>query len=389
MAPATVTDQPTPIDINNDTADMQTTDKLTIRQPDDMHVHLRDGAMMRAVVSYTARQFGRAIIMPNLKPPVRTLADAQDYHARITGALSLNNSNNNDNQQQQQQQSSFTPLMTLYLTDTTSVDDIRAAKASGLVHSCKLYPAGATTNSAFGVTSVDKIDTVLEAMQACDLVLCIHGEVTDPDVDIFDREARFMSYVLPRIVNKYPTLRIVLEHVTTKEAVEFVSNHPGDNVAASVTAHHLLYSRMALFEGAKLHPHMFCLPVLKRDLHRQAILSAIANDTKGRFFAGTDSAPHTKNAKQCSEACAGIFTAHAAVALYAEAFDHAGMLHKLEDFCSVNAAKFYKLPLNEKHITLTRCQSKVMHEIPVDGMEPIIPLRAGQCIEWAVSDVDD
>ena len=380
MAPANATSQAE----NGNSDDMvsssstEQVDEITIRQPDDLHVHFRDGAMLRAVVSYTAQHFGRSIIMPNLKPPVRTLADAQGYHSRIMDALADTNVKTN-----------FKPLMTLYLTDTTTEEEVRRAKASGLVHACKLYPAGATTNSAFGVTSIDRVHDVLLAMQECDLVLCIHGEVTAPSVDIFDREAEFIATVLPVIVSRYPTLRIVLEHVTTKEAVEFVSNHRSDNVAASVTAHHLLYSRMALFEGAKLHPHMFCLPVLKRDLHRQAILHAIATDTRGRFFAGTDTAPHTRDAKQCSEACAGIFTAHAAVALYAEAFDQAGMIHKLEDFCSVNGARFYKLPLNTKRVTLTRYPSKVVDEIAVDGMEPIIPLRAGHSIEWAVSDPHD
>lgn len=345
-------------------------EKITIRQPDDMHVHFRDGALLEAVAPFTASQFSRAIIMPNLTPPVRTLQDAESYFERIKKALPS--------------QSNFTPLMTLYLTDNTTHDDIEIAHKSGLVKACKLYPAGATTNSSLGVTSIDALSSALTAMQTYRMVLCVHGEVTSPDVDMFDREASFIASVLPRLLTTYPTLKIVLEHVTTSEAVDAVLSAPPGRLAASVTAHHLLYSRQALFEGAKLHPHMFCLPVLKREAHRQAIVQAIADDDESRFFAGTDSAPHPSDAKISSDCCAGIFSAHCALSLYTEAFDKAGILHRLEKFLSVNGSNFYGLPLNEGYITLEKRTSNVLKKVDVKGMQPVIPLRAGETVSWTV-----
>lgn len=343
---------------------------ITIRRPDDMHVHLRDGDMLSAVASYTAAQFERAIIMPNLKPPIRTLSEAQQYSERIKANL--------------QPETKFTPLMTLYLTDSTTPDDIHTAHNSGLVKACKLYPAGATTNSALGVTSIDAIAPALTAMQEVGMVLCIHGEVVFPEVDIFDREAEFVSGVLPKLLTSYPTLKIVLEHVTTLEAAKAVLSHPPGRLAATITAHHLLFSRHALFEGAKLHPHMFCLPVLKRDIHRQALIKALSEDEHGRFFAGTDSAPHPRDTKLCTDSCAGIFSAPCAVQLYTEAFDAAGLLHKLEAFLSENGARFYGLPLNEGTITLVQRPSMVEDKVCVKNAEPVIPLRAGQSVAWTI-----
>lgn len=344
--------------------------ELIIRRPDDMHVHLRDGPMLAAVAPFTAAQFERAIIMPNLKPPVRTLADAQKYYERIKQSLPA--------------YPQFTPLMTLYLTDNTTADDITTAHDSGLVKACKLYPAGATTNSALGVTSIDHIKPALEAIQAVGMVLCIHGEVVSPGIDIFDREAEFVAKVLPKLLTSYPTLKIVLEHVTTSEAAQAVLSHPPGRLAATVTAHHLIYSRHALFEGAKLHPHMFCLPVLKREIHRQALVSAIAQDEHGRFFAGTDSAPHPRDTKLCPDACAGIFSAPCAVELYAEAFDNEALLHKLAPFLSENGARFYGLPLNKGTITLVRRPSVVKDLVHVEQSEPVVPLRAGQSVAWTI-----
>lgn len=345
---------------------------ITIRRPDDMHVHLRDGPMLKAVADYTANLCSRAIIMPNLKPPVRTLTEALAYRERIMAAISPAN------------RSSFTPLMTLYLTDHTTAEQIEEAYNSGYVYACKLYPAGATTNSAFGVTSYDAITPAVAAMERIGMVLCIHGEDASPSVDMFDREKVFLSLTLPTLLTRFPKLKVVLEHITTADAANFVLNHTEGRLAASITAHHLLYSRQALFEGAKIHPHMFCLPILKRETHRQALLKAIGEDDKQRFFAGTDSAPHPKDAKICPEGCAGIFTANAAVSLYTEAFVDAGLLDKLEDFYSVNGAKFYGLGLNSGSVTLEQRESKVIDQINVEGSEPIIPLRAGKSLKWTV-----
>lgn len=348
-------------------------DVITIRRPDDFHVHFRDGEMLKVVAPLTARQFGRAIIMPNLKPPVRTVQDAAQYKERIEAALSKH--------------PAFTPLMTLYLTDQTTAEEVKVAHSSGFVKACKLYPAGATTNSAFGVTSMEKVAGALRAMEQVGMVLCVHGESTDPGVDVFDKEAEFVSKVMPKLLSDFPQLKIVLEHVTTANAVDLVSETPGRRLAATITAHHLIYSRQAIFQGAKIHPHMFCLPVLKRETHRQALLKAILDDTDGKFFAGTDSAPHAESSKICSEGCAGIFTGHAAVELYAEAFQEAGALSKLEAFLSENGAKFYGLPLNDNTLTLRKAPRLISQKIPVPGSDPIIPLRSGQSIKWTLSDI--
>jgi dihydroorotase len=358
--------------------------KLTIRAPDDFHVHLRDGSMLQAVAPLSATAFARALVMPNLQPPVRTLADAESYRSRIMDALPDG--------------STFCPLMTLYLTDSTTPEDIRAATASGFIPAAKLYPAGATTNSAHGVTSLSKIAAVVSAMQDAGMVMCIHGEVTrdgatGEEVDVFDRETTFVKEVLPGLLADYPTLKIVLEHATTADAVDIVQATPGTRLAATLTAHHLLYSRMALFAGAKVHPHLFCLPVLKRERHRQALLQAIANDERGVFFAGTDSAPHVRSAKLCASGCAGIFTAEHAVALYAEAFEEANAMGKLEAFLSENGARFYGLALNEGKITVEKAAaggkggSLVAEAITIGGVatDPVIPLRAGETLLWSAT----
>lgn len=344
--------------------------RLTIRRPDDFHVHFRDGELLKVVAPLTARQFARAIVMPNLKPPVKTVQDAATYRERIMAALPAG--------------VSFTPIMTLYLTDNTTAEDIEAAYSSGFVKACKLYPAGATTNSAHGVTSVDKIYNVLKAMEQVGMVLCIHGESTAPETDIFDKEAQFVSDVLPKILEDFPHLKIVLEHVTTSEAVEIVRKTPGSRLAATITAHHLLYCRQAIFAGAKIHPHMFCLPVLKREKHRRALMTAIAEDIEGKFFAGTDSAPHPESSKICAEGCAGIFTGLCAVELYVEAFEEAGALHNLQTFLSENGARFYGLQLNEGTISLLKTPHVVPSKIPVSDSQVIVPLRSGEKVKWTV-----
>jgi dihydroorotase len=284
---------------------------LTLIRPDDWHLHLRDGDMLAAVLPDTARQFARAIVMPNLKPPVRTLADAQAYRGRILAALPAG--------------MAFNPLMTLYLTDNTDPADVAHAHASGIVQAVKYYPAGATTNSDSGVSDIHKVEAVLEVMQEIGMPLLLHGEVTDPEVDIFDREAVFIDRVLTPLLRRLPKLKVVLEHITTRQAADFVTAAPA-NVAATITAHHLLYNRNAMFQGG-MRPHYYCLPVLKRETHRHALIEAAVSGNP-KFFLGTDSAPHAKHTKETACGCAGIYTAHAALELYAEAFDHAGALDK-------------------------------------------------------------
>jgi len=310
---------------------------LTLTRPDDWHLHLRDGAVLADVLADSCRQMARAIIMPNLKPPVTTLDAAVAYRERILAARPAG--------------SDFDPLMTLYLTDSTSGAQIRAAKASGLVHAVKLYPAGATTHSDAGVTAIRHAMPALEAMVDCAMPLLVHGEVTASDVDVFDREARFIDGVLAPLLQELPDLRVVFEHITTREAAEFVlqGRH---NLAATVTPHHLLMNRNALLVGG-VHPHHYCLPVLKRETHRQALLQAVASGSP-RFFLGTDSAPHPKHAKESACGCAGMYSAHAAIELYAEAFEEAGALDKLEAFASFNGPDFYHLPRNSGRITLER-----------------------------------
>jgi dihydroorotase len=345
-----------------------TTDRLTLIRPDDWHVHLRDGAMLRDVLPDTARQMGRAIVMPNLVPPVLTTADAAAYRARILAALPAG--------------TAFEPLMTLYLTEATTPGEIERAKASGFVHGVKLYPAHATTNSGHGVTDLRRCAATLDAKQRAGLPLLVHGEVTDPEVDVFDREAVFIERVLAPLVRDFPQLRVVLEHITTTAAAQFVADAPA-NVAATITAHHLLLNRNALFAGG-LRPHHYCLPVLKREVHRQALVRA-ATSGSAKFFLGTDSAPHPKHAKESGCGCAGIYTAHAAIELYAEAFDAADALDRLEAFASLNGPRFYGLPPNAGTITLVREPVAVPDALPAGG-HALVPFRAGGTVGWRVID---
>jgi dihydroorotase len=337
---------------------------LTLTRPDDWHAHFRDGEAMRSVVGATARQFGRAIVMPNLKPPVVTVDQAQAYRARILAALPRG--------------ADFQPLMTLYLTEATAPAEIERAKASGVVHAVKYYPAGATTNSAAGVSDIARCGAVLEAMQRAGLPLLVHGEVTDPEVDIFDREAVFLERTLAPLVARFPALRIVVEHITTKEAAQFVEAAAA-NVAATITAHHLLLNRNAIFAGG-INPHHYCLPVLKREPHRQALLGA-ATGGSAKFFLGTDSAPHAKGAKEACCGSAGIYTAHAAIELYAEAFEAAGALDRLEGFASFHGADFYGLPRNTGRVRLERTSWDVPAELAF-GDATVVPLRAGGRVAW-------
>lgn len=337
---------------------------LTLTRPDDWHLHLRDGAALAAVLPDTCRQMARAIVMPNLKPPVTTVELAAAYRERVLAARPAG--------------SAFQPLMTLYLTDNTSADEIRRAKACGFVHGVKLYPAGATTNSDAGVTSIDKAMPALEAMAEVGMPLLVHGEVTDPAVDVFDREAVFIDTVFEPLMRRLPTLRTVFEHITTRDAAQYVAGAP-DNVAATITAHHLLMNRNALFTGG-IRPHHYCLPVLKRELHRQALLAA-ATSGSPKFFLGTDSAPHARGAKEAACGCAGMYTANAAIELYAEAFDSAGALDKLEAFASFHGPDFYRLPRNSDTITLVKEEWTVPAALAY-GDDVLVPLRAGESLAW-------
>jgi dihydroorotase len=339
-------------------------DQLTLRRPDDWHLHLRDGAALRAVLPHTAAQFARAIVMPNLKPPVTTTALAAEYRARILAALPAG--------------SGFTPLMTLYLTDRTDPKEIAVARSSGFVHGCKLYPAGATTNSDSGVTDIRRIDAVLEAMAAVGMPLLVHGEVTHHEVDVFDREARFVDEVLAPLRARLPQLRIVFEHVTTQAAVQFVRAQQG-GVAATITPQHLAMNRNALFTGG-IRPHHYCLPVLKRERDRVALLDAVSAGDP-RFFLGTDSAPHARHTKEAACGCAGIYSAHAAIELYAEIFEQAGALHRLEAFASEFGPRFYGLPLNEGRIELRR-ENWTVPDHYAFGEDTLVPLRAGETLSW-------
>lgn len=342
-------------------------DILTLTRPDDWHLHLRDGDVLHAVLPHSARQFARAIIMPNLRPPVTTTAQALAYRTRILEALP-------DGMK-------FEPLMTLYLTDNTSPAEIARAKSSGLIHACKLYPAGATTNSDSGVTDIHKIYPVLEAMQTHEMPLLVHSEVTDPQVDIFDREAVFIARVLVPTMRDFSALKVVLEHLTTQDAVEYVREAPA-TIAATITAHHLLYNRNAIFQGG-IRPHYYCLPVLKRERHRQALLKA-ATSGDPKFFLGTDSAPHPRSGKETACGCAGCYTAHAALELYAEAFDSVGALDKLEAFASFHGADFYGLPRNSETVTLQRQPVPVPDSFPL-GEDRLIPLRSGESLAWQLT----
>ncbi len=343
---------------------------VKLARPDDWHVHLRDGAALRAVAADTARVFRRAIVMPNLKPAVTTVQAAAAYRERILAALPAD--------------TGFDPLMTLYLTDATSADEIARAKGSGFVHAVKYYPAGATTNSESGVTALSRAYPALAAMERQDMVLAVHGEVTDPDVDVFDRERVFIDRELTAILRDFPGLRVVLEHITPREAAEFVGEAPG-TVAATITPQHLLYSRNALFSGG-LRPHLYCLPVLKRESHRQALVAA-ATSGNPKYFLGTDSAPHAKDAKESACGCAGCYSAPAALALYAEAFEDADALDRLEAFASQHGAAFYGLPRNRESITLQRAPWRVPEALPF-GDATIVPLRAGEELRWRVGEVE-
>ena len=339
-------------------------ESITIARPDDWHVHLRDGEMMESVVGATARQFARAIVMPNLKPPVTTVEQAKAYRERIVKALPKG--------------AAFEPLMTLYLTDNTTPAEIERAAKSGFVKAVKYYPAGATTNSDSGVTDLRKCDAAFEAMAATGLKLLVHGEVTDADVDIFDREAVFVDRSLGTLVKRFPKLRIVVEHMTTHEAVAFVERAP-ENVAGTITAHHLLMNRNSIFAGG-INPHHYCLPVLKREPHRRALVKA-ATSGNPKFFLGTDTAPHSKASKEGCCGSAGMYTAHAALELYAEAFDAAGALDKLEGFASHFGADFYGLPRNTGRVKLERVEWEVPAEYPF-GATTVVPLRAGRKVGW-------
>ncbi len=343
------------------------TDILTIRRPDDWHLHFRDGDIMRGVVPYTARQFGRAIVMPNLSPPVTTAALGKDYRARIEAAVPAG--------------ITFTPLMTCYLTDTTDPEDLARGAADGIFTAAKLYPANATTNSAHGVSDVTKIYPVLARMEAEGIVLCVHGEVTDNDIDVFDREAEFIERHMRGIIANFPDLKVVFEHITTADAVEFVKSC-GPNVAATITPQHLHINRNAMLVGG-IQPHNYCLPVAKRETHRLALRAAAVSGSP-KFFLGTDSAPHLRSVKETSCGCAGIFNAPYALESYLAVFDEEGALDQFEAFASLNGPAFYGLPVNEETITLERAETAVPETLMLTG-EEIVPWHAGQTLGWRIA----
>jgi len=339
--------------------------RISITRPDDWHLHLRDGEALGSVLPHSARQFARAIIMPNLRPPVTTVADADAYRRRILAALP--------------EGARFEPLMTLYLTDNTSAEEIRRAADSGFVKAVKLYPAGATTNSDAGVTDLRKCDAALAEMEKIGMPLLVHGEVTDPAIDIFDRENVFIETVLQPLLERRPGLRVVFEHITTEDAAQFVAS-AGENVAATITAHHLLYNRNAIFTGG-IRPHYYCLPVLKREKHRAALVAAATSGNR-KFFLGTDSAPHARSAKEAACGCAGCYTAHAALELYAEVFEAVGALDKLEAFASFNGPDFYRLSRNATTVALEKQPWVVPEAFAFVGGDPLLPLRAGESLGW-------
>ena len=342
--------------------------ELTLTRPDDWHLHLRDGAALAAVVPHTARRFARAIVMPNLKPPVVNTEQALAYRRRILAAVPAG--------------VDFEPLMTLYLTDNTPAEEITRARQSGHVHAVKFYPAGATTHSDAGVTDIARTYAALEAMEACGLPLLVHAEVTDPDVDVFDREAVFIERHLLPLRSRFPALRLVLEHVTTREGIEFVSTSPA-TVAATITAHHMLLNRNAMFAGG-IRPHAYCLPVLKREAHRIALIEAATGGSR-KFFLGTDSAPHARESKESACGCAGIYTAHAALELYARVFEETRALDRLEGFAARFGADFYGLPYNTSTITLEKIDWRVPDQYPL-GETRVIPLYAGETLSWRIRD---
>jgi dihydroorotase len=345
----------------------ETTQSITITRPDDWHLHLRDGAVLADVLPHSARQFARAIVMPNLKPPVTTTEQAQAYRGRILEALPAG--------------MHFEPLMTLYLTDNTPPDEIRRARDSGIVHAVKLYPAGATTNSDAGVTALTKCYATLEVMQEVGMPFLVHGEVTDSAVDIFDREAAFIERVLEPLRRDMPELKVVFEHITTRDAAQYVAEAKGP-LGATITAHHLLYNRNEIFKGG-IRPHYYCLPVLKREEHRLALVQAAVSGSP-KFFLGTDSAPHPKGLKEHACGCAGCYTALHAMELYAEAFDRAGALDRLEAFASLNGPAFYGLPRNSGQITLRRENWTLPAEVPF-GETSLVPLNGGETIGWKMA----
>ncbi len=342
-------------------------DRITLTRPDDWHLHLRDGPAMRAVLADSARRFARAIVMPNLSPPVRTTQDALEYRERILAARPAG--------------SDFEPLMTLYLTDDTAPEEVSRARLSGRVHGVKLYPAGATTHSEHGVTRLSRCFHALERMQEVGLPLLVHGEVADPAVDVFDREKAFIEEVLGPLLERFRALKVVFEHITTRDAVHFVEV-TGENVAATITAHHLLMNRNALFLGG-VRPHHYCLPVLKREQHREALVEAAISGNP-KFFLGTDSAPHARSAKEAACGCAGMYTAHAALELYAVAFEEAGALERLEGFAGRFGAQFYGLPQNRGSVTLVREEWAVPETLPF-GEGTLVPLRAGETLPWKLA----
>lgn len=341
------------------------TDQITITRPDDWHVHLRDNEALQTTVPDISRYFARAIVMPNLVPPVTNSALAVEYKQRIMQANPA---------------SHFEPLMVIYLTDNTTADDIIAAKESGIVFAAKLYPAGATTNSSSGVTDIKKIYPALTQMANVGMPLLLHGEVTDDHIDIFDREKIFIDNILKPLLADFPNLSVVLEHITTKEAAEFVANGP-DNIAATITAHHLLYNRNHMLAGG-IRPHYYCLPILKRNIHQQALIAAATSGSK-KFFLGTDSAPHAKDKKEAACGCAGSYTAHAAIELYAEVFEQENALDKLEAFASFNGPDFYGLPRNQDTITLIKNTWQVPDTLTF-GNDKVVPVRASESIAWQV-----
>ncbi|MGQ7828692.1 dihydroorotase [Altererythrobacter sp. Z27] len=343
------------------------TDTLTIRRPDDWHLHFRDGAMMRDVVPYTARQFARAIVMPNLIPPVTDATSASAYRERILGAVP--------------EGVRFTPLMTCYLTDNTDADDLARGAAQGVFTAAKLYPAGATTNSANGVTDMARLDPVLARMEAEGIVLCVHGEVTDHDIDVFDREAEFIERHLKRITRDFPGLKVVFEHITTSDAVDFVLA-AGNNVGATITPQHLHINRNAMLVGG-IQPHNYCLPVAKRETHRLALRKA-ATSGNAKFFLGTDSAPHERHTKESACGCAGIFNAPFAIESYLAVFDEEGALDKFEGFASLHGPAFYGLPVNQESITLERAEVQVPDAVPAGGSE-VVPFHAGRVLGWRIA----
>jgi len=345
-----------------------TSDRLVLRRPDDWHVHLRDGEMLKAVVPYTARQFARAIVMPNLAPPVTSVAAAAAYRDRINAAVPAG--------------IAFTPLMTCYLTDQADAGEIERGHADGVWIAAKLYPAHATTNSAHGVTDVGNLYPALEAMQRIGMPLLVHGEVTDPEVDIFDREAVFIERIFSRLVRDFPALKIVFEHITTADAVGFVES-AGPNIAATITPQHLIINRNAIFEGG-IRPHAYCLPVAKREVHRLAVRRAAVSGSP-KFFLGTDSAPHAIEKKEAACGCAGIFNAAYALESYAAAFEAEGALDRLEAFASEYGPRFYGLPLNEERITLERASQSVPEHLPAAGTH-LVPFHAGETLSWRMVD---